>query len=231
MQVAGRRGVAAGLLLLLVYQAVGSPIKQTLTGGNTEYFPFNVIVPYKNQNEDSFVITMTIQDALIYGNTLGELSNFGTIVCTANDSSILPESLNGNIPFGSQTWIQSQNKVSNTLIVEFIDNTNSNFIKIIPGTKGYITPEYLLKLVRTAIEESNQSSYIPGELISMYRLGLMEKAPTLTLYLENNVPAILIQIPISIPKENIKTVMENSHSNKTITNPFESEDKDRKSVV
>ena len=146
---------ACEILFNNLKEAGHSPIKQTLTGGNTEYFTFNVIVPYKNQNEDSFVITMTIQDALIYGNTLGELSNFGTIVCTANDSSILPESLNGNIPFGSQTWIQSQNKVSNTLIVEFIDNTNSNFIKIIPGTKGYITPEYLLKLVRTAIESED----------------------------------------------------------------------------
>lgn len=186
-----------------------TPIKQNLQGADSSLFPYNIVLYNTIETQKNKTISLTIEDALKFTDNIGILSLYGTIVFTANDYSVLPANIADKIPAGTDTWIQSQNSIETTILFEFTEDSLLNYWKLIPGCKKSITPEFLFKSVSTSLEKSNQNYYIPGGLISLYRLGFMEKDVILETYLSNNIPTILLKIPEETLAKNLSNVLEN----------------------
>ena len=75
------------------------PEKQPLEGTLSDEFPYNIILKEESISEESVLFLISIEDALEISQELEEISQFGTVICTANDKSILFPTF----PAGTQT--------------------------------------------------------------------------------------------------------------------------------
>ena len=80
------------------------PEKQPLEGTLSDEFPYNIILKEESISEESVLFLISIEDALEISQELEEISQFGTVICTANDKSILFPTF----PAGTQTAIDEK---------------------------------------------------------------------------------------------------------------------------
>ena len=65
------------------------PQKQTLEETLSDDFPYNIILKGESVSDESVLFLISIENALEVSQELEEISQFGTVICTVNDKSLL----------------------------------------------------------------------------------------------------------------------------------------------
>ena len=164
------------------------PEKQPLEGTLSDEFPYNIILKEKSISEESVLFLVSIEDALEISQELEEISQFGTVICTANDKSILFPTF----PAGTQTAIDeySQKKTKPPVLYLSINTDNEKFWTITPGSNGLISPSYTFSKLKKSLEKEDIYSYVADGSLALYKINLTKSDSVVSVLLENDFPAI-----------------------------------------
>lgn len=186
-----------------------SPTKQALDNTESFDFPYNIILDSQSETSLKPRIFITIEDALHIIPELEKISDYATVVCTANDYSLL----NPDFPAGTQTAIDffSQEKIKTPIIILRLNSNDDIYWNFNPGSDGYITPSYCFKKLKNALESENINSFIADGSLALYKLNLTQSNPSLTFVLENEYPGIQLNFPLNEKNKLVPIVRNFTH--------------------
>lgn len=175
-----------------------------------------------SQTEKKLIVVFPQQDAALFLEDCTEFINtiknrtFSyalELVFTANDKNAV---VAGNaesgypsyIPAGTATYINSLETTENTaaIIVASADNNLfpalsifDKIVEIIPGGvdsdgENLIVPMGFFKTITNGFEDSNSTYSIRGQFLSLYRLGMIASNPLVSIWLDSDISAVLLNV-------------------------------------
>ena len=171
------------------------PQKQTLEETLSDDFPYNIILKGESVSDESVLFLISIENALEVSQELEEISQFGTVICTANDKSLLFPTF----PAGTQTAIDeySQENTKPPVLYLSINTDNDKFWTITPGSNGLISPSYTFSKLKKALEKEDIYSYVEDGSLALYKINLAKSDSVVNALLENDFPAIKLNFQIT----------------------------------
>ncbi len=170
-----------------------TPQKQSLDGTENYQFPYNIIVKSKNQ-ESSSIVLIPIKDALSISKQLQYISEYSTVICTANDDSLLFPT----IPAGTETALEEYTQLDTKPVILYLSiKNNERFWSLTPGSNGLISPSYTFSKIKQALEQQNIYSYIEEGSLALYKLNIAKSDYVLSSLLDKGFPAIKLNFPLS----------------------------------
>lgn len=168
------------------------PEKLSLNNTTNYTFPYNIIL--ESQSKSAAKVFITIENALYIVSELEKVSEYATVICTANDFSIM----NPETPAGTIAAINSFafEEFKAPILILSIRDKSENYWSITPGSNGYITPSYCFRKIKNALEKENITSYIDEGSLALYKLKLVKENPILATVLENEYPAVQLNFPL-----------------------------------
>ena len=169
-----------------------NPKKLSLNNTTNYTFPYDIIL--QSQSESAVKVFITIENALYIVSEIEKISEYATIICTANDISIM----NPETPAGTIAAINSFafEEFKAPILILSIRDKSENYWSIAPGSNGYLTPSYCFRKIKNALEKENISSFIEEGSLALYKLKLVKENPILATVLENEYPAVQLNFPL-----------------------------------
>ncbi|HZK20341.1 MAG TPA: hypothetical protein VFC68_06420, partial [Treponemataceae bacterium] len=193
------------------------PKKQLLSGSLSPDFPYNIIVPFKNNTnkfyENSLTILFSQSYSIQYINEFlnlfeylqsNQIMHFDiSFVFTANDQNAT-HSLSGTKTYANS--IPKKNKTF-VLCLDYNENHKKDTVLITPGGrtstgKGSLCPRSVMDTTIETCYSANLPFSIQGRFLPLYRLGFFNMSPRLSHILEEEFPAIAI----TLNKENEQAI-------------------------
>jgi len=130
-----------------------SPKKLSLNNTTNYTFPYNIIL--ESQSKSAAKVFITIENALYIVSELEKVSEYATVICTANDFSIM----NPETPAGTIAAINSFafEEFKAPILILSIRDKSENYWSITPGSNGYITPSYCFRKIKNAFYNESEN--------------------------------------------------------------------------
>ncbi len=121
------------------------------------------------------------------------------VIFTANDRLTLPLTDHINFPAGTYQVIDTITEQGSGAVIIVLSRSAPG-VRIVCGANGHTSPKWLVEAVLSSLKKTTVSWSLAEKRLQLYRLGWTENNPLLFTYLENGIPAILLEAgPDALP--------------------------------
>ncbi len=185
-----------------------TPQKHALMSTESHNFPYNITISFNPETQNkknnsissnTVILAFTQSNAYKKYNELKKLLNsiqknkhsyIITILLSSDSEKMLPEKQDSNAEL---FYIKSIHNKANTCVITI--TFSSLKTSIIPGSGKKTSPEWLIKSLSLSLQENSLPYDIQnGNILSMYRLGILKDNKRLADYLTNNISAAGLNI-------------------------------------